>query len=87
MLKNAQFAPSDDQPQSVVVDLQLYKKRRELTQKIVRSRVPLYVSHLEGRVDSPRSNLSQRIMTIEEQIEELNDLLFLLEDDNFETEE
>lgn len=65
----------------VVVDFELYKRKRDISSQLVRSRVPLYVSHFEGRADVEKIDLASRMATIDAQIEEMNDLLYLLNQD------
>ena len=72
-----------DHPLSPVVDINLYRRQREIAKSCVRSRVPLYVSHLEGRVTSSRHNLASRMASIDAQIEELDDLIYLLKQDSY----
>lgn len=61
-----------------VVDLNLYRKKRDYSRRLVQSRVPLYVSHLQGQVDSPRCDLAARMASVDAQIEEMNDLIHIL---------
>ncbi|MCY4381142.1 MAG: hypothetical protein OXC40_06210 [Proteobacteria bacterium] len=68
---------------SSVVDLNLYRRQRKLAKNLVSSRVPLYVSHLEGQVTPPRDNLVTRMASVEAQIEELDDLIYLLNQDEY----
>lgn len=67
-----------------VVDLSLYRRQREIAKSCVLSRVPLYVSHLDGQVQSREESITSRMASIDAQIEELDDLIYLLnQDSNF----
>ena len=68
-----------------VIDLNLYRRQREITKNCVRSRVPLYVSHLDGEVNAPRDSITSRMASIDAQIEELDDLIYLLNQDDHPT--
>lgn len=68
-----------------VVDLNLYRRQREIAKNCVRSRVPLYVSHLDGEVNTPQDSITSRMASIDAQIEELDDLIYLLNQDTYPT--
>lgn len=84
-MKNTRFDESTyfeeetlGESQPNVVDINLYRKKRDYSKQLVRSRVPLYVSHLQGQVDSPRYDLAARMASVDAQIEEMNDLIHIL---------
>ena len=75
----------ENQPQSKVVDLTQFKKKKDVEREVARSRKPLYVDHHEGRI-SGRSDKRQaqqennehfgdRLTKIRSSIDRINQLM------------